>query len=156
MVKFGKTVRFWFFLSIFHPNHAFLSLTSKKRVLEISIWSSKSRLAQLLTFFYGKIFVVRLIIELTCLAAALSLNFSYWQQSFLGIGRRVVVEFNTKLKNPNMVHSSTHLLSMKFSDTGNFPNHRRVPLENVSVLWNKNFSSGNRDTPSYAYLFSIP
>ena len=55
-------------------------------------------------------------------------------------------------------------LSIKLFDPGNFLKHRRVPLRCFSVLWDKQFSTENRDTPclpspspspSYPYNFSI-
>ena len=47
-------------------------------------------------------------------------------------------------------------MQKKVLGTRNCLKHRRVSFPNVSVLWDKNFLSESRYTPSYSKMFSIP
>ena len=53
-------------------------------------------------------------------------------------------------------YSLLPLLSMKFSDARNFLKHRRITLENVSVLWDKKFRRRNVISPPFFSMIFVP
>ena len=68
-------------------------------------------------------------------------------KNFVGTVRQKFVDRKSCYPPP----PSLSLLSIKIFNTGNFLKHRRVLLWNVSILWDQESSTENRDTPPPSY-----
>ena len=66
-----------------------------------------------------------------------------------------MIFFGTVTKTISKENRNTPLLSVTFLESRKFPKHRRVPLWNPSVLWDKKFLTGNRDNPSPSFIHKI-
>ena len=66
-----------------------------------------------------------------------------------------MIVFGTVTKTISKENRNTPLLYVTFLESRKFPKHKRVPLWNPSVLWDKKFLTGSRDNPSPSFIHKL-